>query len=44
MTVVKDIKNGWSCIVEIRGTQGSTLVGDPARPVGECSDVAKAQP
>ena len=41
---VKGIKNGWSCIVEIRGTQGCALVGDPARAVGECRDVAKAQP
>ena len=30
--------------VEIRGTQGCALVGDPARAVGECRDVAKAQP
>ena len=42
--VVKGIKNGCPCIVEIRGTQGCALVGDPARAVGECSDVAKAQP
>ena len=41
---VKGIKNGWPCIVEIRGTQGCALVGDPARAVGECRDVAKAQP
>ena len=40
----KGIKNGWPCIVEIRGTQGCALVGDPARAVGECRDVAKAQP
>ena len=32
----KGIKNGCLCIVEIRGTQGCALVGDPAR--------AKAQP
>ena len=31
---VKGIKNGYPCIVEIRGTQGCALVGD----------VAKAQP
>ena len=42
--IVKGIKNGCSCIVEIRGTQGCALVGDPARAVGECRDVAKAQP
>ena len=41
---VKGIKNGCPCIVEIRGTQGFALVGDPARAVGECRDVAKAQP
>ena len=43
-TVIKGIKNGCPCIVEIRGTQGCALVGDPARAVGECRDVAKAQP
>ena len=42
--VVKGIKNGCPCIVEISGTQGCALVGDPARAVGECRDVAKAQP
>ena len=41
---VKGIKNGCPCIVEIRGTQGCALVGDHARAVGECRDVAKAQP
>ena len=41
---VKGIKNGCPCIVEIRGTQGCALVGDPARAVGECRVVAKAQP
>ena len=41
---VKGIKNGCPCIVEIRGTQGCALVRDPARAVGECRDVAKAQP
>ena len=40
----KGIKNGCPCIVDIRGTQGCALVGDPARAVGECMDVAKAQP
>ena len=40
----KGIKNGCPCIVEIRGTQGCALVGDPARAAGECRDVAKAQP
>ena len=35
---------GCPCIMEIRGTQGCALVGDPARAVGECRDVAKAQP
>ena len=40
----KGIKNGCPCIVEIRGTQGCALVGDPARAVGKCRDVAKAQP
>ena len=44
IVVVKGIKNGCPCIVEIRGTQGCALVGDPARAVGECRDVAKAQP
>ena len=44
MYFVKGIKNGCPCIVEIRGTQGCALVGDPARAVGECRDVAKAQP
>ena len=41
---VKGIKNGCLCIVEIRGTQVCALVRDPARAVGECRDVAKAQP
>ena len=41
---IKGIKNGCPCIVEIRGTRGCALVGDPARAVGECRDVAKAQP
>ena len=36
MPIVKGIKNGCPCIVEIRGTQGCALVGDPARAVGEC--------
>ena len=31
----KGIKNGWPCIVEIRGTQGCALVEDPVRAVGE---------
>ena len=44
LRIVKGIKNGCPCIVEIRGTQGCALVGDPARAVGECRDVAKAQP
>ena len=44
VVIVKGIKNGCPCIVEIRGTQGCALVGDPARAVGECRDVAKAQP
>ena len=39
----KGIKNGCPCIVEIRGTQGCALVGDPARAVGECRDVANEQ-
>ena len=39
LAFVKGIKNGCPCIVEIRGTQGCALVG-----VGECRDVAKAQP
>ena len=43
-TYNKGIKNGYPCIVEIRGTQGCALVGDPARAVGECREVAKAQP
>ena len=42
--IIKGIKNGCPCIVEIRGTQGCALVGDPTRAVGECRDVAKAQP
>ena len=37
----KGIKNGCPCIVEIISTQGCALVGDPARAVGECRDVAK---
>ena len=41
---IKGIKNGCPCIVEIRGMQGCALVGDPARAVGECRYVAKAQP
>ena len=41
---VKGIKNGCPRIVEIRGMQGCPLVGDTARAVGECRDVAKAQP
>ena len=44
LDTIKGIKNGCPCIVEIRGTQGCALVGDPARAVGECRDVAKAQP
>ena len=40
---IERIKNGYPCIVEIRGTQGCALVGDPTRAVGECRDVAKAQ-
>ena len=44
MYFIKGIKNGCPCIVEIRGTQGCAFVGDPARAVGECRDVAKAQP
>ena len=35
---IEGIKNGCLCIVEIRGTQGC------ARAIGECRDVAKAQP
>ena len=42
-SIVKGIKDGCPCIVEIRGTQGCALVADPARAVGECRDVAKAQ-
>ena len=42
--IAKGIKNGCPCIVEIRGTQGCALVGDPARAVGECREVTKAQP
>ena len=42
--VIKGIKNGCPCIVEIRGTQGCALVGDPVWAAGECRDVAKAQP
>ena len=42
--IIKGIKNGCSCIVDIRGTQDCALVGDPARAVGECRDVAKVQP
>ena len=42
--IIKEIKNGCQCIVEIRGMQGCALVGDPAWAVGECRDVAKAQP
>ena len=38
------IENGCPCIVVIRGTQGCALVGDPARAVAECNEVAKAQP
>ena len=41
---MKGIKNGWPCIVEIRGMQGCALVGDPALAYGSCRDVAKAQP
>ena len=40
----KGIKNGCPRILEIRGTQGCALVGDPAWAAGKCSDVAKAQP
>ena len=42
--VTDGIKNGFPCIVEIRGTQGCALVGYPARAAGECRDVAVAQP
>ena len=42
--IIIGIKNGCPCIVEIRGTQGCALFGDPARAVGECRDVVKAQP
>ena len=41
---VKGIKNGCLCIVEMRGTQGCALVEDPTATIGECADVAKAQP
>ena len=44
MDFVKGVKNGCPCIVEIRGTQGCALVGDPAQAAGECRDVAKVQP
>ena len=40
----KGVKNGSPCIVKIRGTPSSAVVGDPARAVGECRDVAKTQP
>ena len=40
----KENKIGCLCIVEIRGKQGCALVGDHAQAVGECRDVAKAQP
>ena len=40
----KGIKNGCSCIVEIRGMQRCALVRDPSRAAGEYRDVAKAQP
>ena len=32
--VIKGIRNDCPCILEIRGTQGCALVGDPARAVG----------
>ena len=38
------IKNGYWCIVEIRDMPGCALVRDPAQVIGECRDVAKAQP
>ena len=34
LVYIKGIKNGWPCIVEIRGTQGCALVGDPRRVQG----------
>ena len=44
-TPVQGVKNGYpSCIVVIRCTHGYALVGDPARAIGECRDVAKSQP
>ena len=39
---IKGIEIGCPGIVEIRGTQGCALVGDPARALGECRDIAKA--
>ena len=41
---IEGIKNGHPCIVEIRGTEGCALVGDPARAGGSWRDIAKAQP
>ena len=41
---MKGIKNGCPCIAEIRGTEGRVLVRGPAQAVGECLDIAKAQP
>ena len=32
---LKEIKNGCPCIVELQGTQGCALVGDPTQVVGE---------
>ena len=40
----KGINNGCPYIMEIKDTQGRASVGDPARAVGECMDVANAQP
>ena len=41
---VKGIKNGFPCIVEIRGTQGCALAVVSALAYGLCRGVAKAQP
>ena len=42
--VIKEIKNGWPCIVEFKGMQDCALVGDLPQAIGKWRDVVKAQP
>ena len=45
LAVHKAIKFRFPILSDVKGIKnGRPLVGDPARAVGECKDVAKAQP